>query len=234
MQSELFQEMSTEETNKRVETSFAQGGDRSFIQENQRSLGFIAIGIVVLIVLYFGYQQLYLAPRAEKAVNEVFKAENYAQIDSLQKLAIKGDGSYPGFEQIADEYSNTPSANIANAYLGGLYLRQSQYQEAVTALEKYSATGSPVLDPLVTGLLGDAYSELKDYKKAEAQYKKAADLKSNDFTSPLFLKKLGLVKEAQEDFKGALEAYKKIKKDYPQSFEASMVDAYIGRAEARL
>lgn len=234
LQSELFQEMSTEETNKRVQTSFTQGGDRSFIQENQRSLGFIAIGIVVLIVLYFGYQQLYLAPRAEKAVNEVFKAETYAQIDSLHKLAIKGDGSYPGFEQIANEYSNTPSANIANAYLGGLYLRQSQYQEAVTALEKYSATGSPVLDPLVTGLLGDAYSELKDYKKAENQYKKAADLKSNDFTSPLFLKKLGLVKEAQNDFKGALEAYNKIKKDYPQSYEASMVDAYIGRAEARL
>src|SRR5690606_11697464 len=234
LQSEFIQEMSTTENNNRDTTTIAQGGERSFIQENQKSLGFIALGIVILVLLYFGYQQFYLAPRAEKATNEIFKAETYAQIDSLHKLAIKGDGSYPGFEQIANEYSNTPSANIANAYLGGLYLRQSQYQEAVTALEKYSATGSPVLDPLVTGLLGDAYSELKDYKKAADQYKKAADLKSNDFTSPLFLKKLGLVREAHEDFKGALEAYNKIKKDYPQSYEASMVDAYIGRAEARL
>src|SRR5690606_18678828 len=170
----------------------------------------------------------------EKAVNEVFKAETYAQIDSLHNLAIQGDGSYPGFEQIAEEYSNTPSANIANAYLGGLYLRQGQYQKAVDALGKYSATGSPVLDPLVKGLLGDAYSELKDYKQAEIQYKKAADLKSNDFTSPLFLKKLGLVKEAQNDYKGALDAYKKIKSDFPQSFEASVVDGYIARAEANL
>jgi len=226
--------MSTKEKNKKAQASFAHEGERSFIQENQKSLGFIAIGIVVLVLLYFGYQKLYLAPRAEKASNEVFKAETYAQIDSLQKLAIKGDGSYPGFEQIAEEYSNTPSANIANAYLGGLYLRQGQYQEAVTALEKYSSTGSPILDPLVIGLLGDAYSELKDYKQAGVQYKKAADLKSNDFTSPLFLKKLGLVNEAQNDFKGALDAYKKIKSDYPQSFEASMVDAYIARAEAHL
>jgi len=226
--------MSTKEKNKNAQASFSHEGERSFIQENQKSLGFIAIGIVVLVLLYFGYQKLYLAPRAEKASNEVFKAETYAQIDSLQKLAIKGDGSYPGFEQIAEEYSNTPSANIANAYLGGLYLRQGQYQEAVNALEKYSSTGSPILDPLVTGLLGDAYSELKDYKQAGVQYKKAADLKSNDFTSPLFLKKLGLVNEAQNDFKGALDAYKKIKSDYPQSFEASMVDAYIARAEAHL
>src|SRR5690606_35304191 len=89
---------------------------RVLFKKNQKSLGFIALGIVILVLLYFGYQQFYLAPRAEKASNELFKAESYAQIDSLQSLAIKGDGSYPGFEQIADEYSNTPSANIANAY----------------------------------------------------------------------------------------------------------------------
>jgi len=226
--------MSTTEKHKKGATSIIHTEERSFIKENEKSLGFIALGIIVLVLLYFGYQKFYLAPRAEKANNEVFKAETYAQIDSLQKLAIKGDGSYPGFEQIADEYSNTPSANIANAYLGGLYLRQGQYQEAVNALENYNSTGSPILDPLVIGLLGDAYSELKDYKQAATQYKKAANLKSNDFTSPLFLKKLGLVNEAQNDYKGALDAYKKIKSDFPQSFEASMVDAYIARAEAHL
>lgn len=226
--------MSTTQKNKKVAASTIHHGERSFIKENEKSLGFIAIGIVVLVLLYFGYQQLYLAPRAEKASNEIFKAESYAQIDSLQKLAINGDGSYPGFEQIAEEYSNTPSANIANAYLGGLYLRQGQYQDAINALENYTSTGSPILDPLVIGLLGDAYSELKDYKQAANQYKKAADIKSNDFTSPLFLKKLGLVNEAQNDFKGALDAYNKIKTQYPQSQEASMVDAYIARAEAHL
>lgn len=208
-------------------------GSTNFIKDNQTSLGFIAGGIIVLLLLFFGYQRFYLAPRAEKAVNEMFKAEQYAAIDSLQR-AISGDGSYPGFEKIAEEYSNTKSANIANAYLGGLYLREGKFQEAITALEKFSTTGSPVLDPLVTGLLGDAYSELKDYKKAANQYTKAADLNINDFTSPLFLKKLGLVYEAQNDFKNALSAYNRIKTNYPNSTEASSVDAYIARAEARL
>lgn len=227
--------MSTKQKNKNLTAStINHGGERSFIKENEKSLGFIALGIVVLVLLYFSYQKLYLAPRAEKASNEIFKAESYAQIDSLQKLAINGDGSYPGFEQIAEEYSNTPSANIANAYLGGLYLRQGQFQDAINALENYTSTGSPILDPLVIGLLGDAYSESQDYKQAAAQYKKAADIKSNNFTSPLFLKKLGLVSEAQNDFKGALDAYNKIKKEYPQSQEAAMVDAYIARAEAHL
>lgn len=225
--------MSTLQKNTKQTAPQQVNGSNNFIKENQTSLGFIAGGIVVLLLLFFGYQRFYLAPRAEKATNEMFKAEQYAAIDSLQR-AIEGDGSYPGFEEIAKEYSNTKSSNIANAYLGGLYLREGKFQEAVNALERYSSTGSPVLDPLVIGLLGDAYSELQDYKKAANQYSKAAEQNLNDFTSPLFLKKLGLVNEAQNDFKSALIAYKKIKTQFPNSFEASQVDAYIARAEARL
>ncbi|MGK6350135.1 tetratricopeptide repeat protein [Parapedobacter sp. DT-150] len=209
-------------------------GNRSFILENQKSLVFIVGGIVVLILLYIGYQRFYLAPRAETAADQLYKAEAYATVDSLQQRAIDGDGSYPGFKEIADEYENTKSANVANAYLGGLYLRQGKYQEAVDALEKYSSTGSAILDPLVIGLLGDAYSELKDYKKAASYYKKAAEKNTNTFTSPLLLKKLGLVYEAQNDFKQALEAYKQIQSDFPSSHEATSIESYIARAEAQL
>jgi len=206
----------------------------SFFVENQKSITFIVSGIAVLIILYFGYQKLYLAPRAEKAANLTFKAEEYAAStdDSLHKKAISGDGSYPGFKEIADEYSNTKSANIANAYLGGLYLKEGKYAEAIQALEKYSETGSEVLDPLVVGLLGDAYSEQKDYNKAASFYKQAAEKKDNSYTSPLFLKKLGLVYEQLKDYKKAEEAYTKIKNNYPESQEASLVEGLIARVKA--
>ncbi|TZF85967.1 tetratricopeptide repeat protein (plasmid) [Pedobacter sp. BS3] len=205
----------------------------SFVQENQKSLSFIGGAIIVLILLYFGYQKFYLAPRAEKAANEMFKAEEYAAVDSLSDRAIKGDGSYPGFEKIADEYSGTKSANIANAYLGGLYLQKGEYQKAIEALGNYSSTGSPVIDPLVLGMTGDAYSELKEYDKAITYYKKAADKNDNSFTAPMFLKKLGLVYEQQKDYDAALDAYKKIKNKYPESSEAMNIDEYIARNEAR-
>lgn len=226
--------MSSDKKDKNKSAGVGQENSRSFIQENQKSLSFILGGIVILVLLYIGYQRFYLAPRAEKAVNEMFKAEYYASIDSLEQKAVEGDGSYPGFEKIAEEYSNTRSANIANAYLGGLYLRAGKYQEALQALGKYTETGSPVLDPLVTGLMGDAYSELKDYKKAASFYKKAADMHPNEFTSPLFLKKLGLVYEVQNNYQDALNSYSKIKSEYPNSFEASQIEAYIARAETKL
>lgn len=154
--------------------------------------------------------------------------------DSLANKAINGEGGYPGLEKIADEYDNTKSANLANLYLGGIYLRKGEYKKATEVLGKYSETGSVVADPLALGLLGDAYSELKDFKQAATYYKKAADKASNKFTSPMFLKKLGLVYENNKDFKSAEEAYTKIKTQYPESQEAAMIDEYIARAAAQV
>ena len=226
--------MSKDQKDNLTETDNQLGNTGKFVQENAKSLAVIGIAIVALILLYFGYQNFYLAPRAEKAANEMFRAEEYVAVDSLVDKAIKGDGSYPGFEKIAEEYSSTKSANLANAYLGGLYLQKGEFQKAADALGKYSSTGSPVIDPLVLGMLGDSYSELKDYSKAITFYKKAADKNKNSFTSPLFLKKLGLVYEEQKEYKSAAEAYKKIKSDFSESVEAASIDAYIARAEAHL
>ncbi|MHB1176908.1 MAG: tetratricopeptide repeat protein [Daejeonella sp.] len=226
--------MSKDRKDNLQETENQFGNTGKFIQENSKSLAVIGIAIVALVLLYIGYQNLYLAPRAEKAANEMFRAEGYAAVDSLRDKAISGDGSYPGFEKIADEYSNTKSANIANAYLGGLYLQKGEFQKAVDALGKYSSTGSPVIDPLVLGMLGDAYSELKDYDKAVTYYKKAADKSKNSFTSPLFLKKLGLVYEEQKEFSSAVDVYKKIRTDFSDSYEASTIETYIARAEAQV
>ena len=209
------------------------GPKKPFFQENQKSITFIVVGFIVLILLYIGYKNLYLAPRAEKAANEMYQAETYATIDSLQNKAIEGDGSFPGFKEIADEYSNTKSANIANAYLGGLYLRQKNFKEAIKYLEQYSETGSEILDPLIIGLLGDAYSEEKIYDKAATIYKKAADKSQNAYTTPLFLKKLGLVYEELNDYKNAEAAYQRIRDDYPESAESTTIDSFIARVQAK-
>ncbi|MFM6976815.1 MAG: tetratricopeptide repeat protein [Sphingobacteriaceae bacterium] len=225
--------MSKKQTDSPATNVQAEKSTRKFVQENTRSLTIIGGAILALLLLYFGYQKFYLAPRAEKAANEMFKAEEYATIDSLADRAINGDGSYPGFEKIAEEYSSTKSANIANAYLGGLYLKKGEFEKAVEALGNYSSTGSIVIDPLVLGMMGDAYSELKDYDKAATYYKKAANKYSNSFTSPLFLKKLGLVYEEQKEFGSALKVYTKIKEEYPESAESSNIDEYIARVEAQ-
>lgn len=225
--------MSTQDLSNNKGNPAVKNTSGSFLQNNAKSLVFIGVGIVVLIILYVGYQFLYLKPRAEKAANLMYRAEQHVAIDSLQNRAIEGDGSFVGLKEIADEYSNTESANIANAYLGGLYLRQRNFQEAIKYLENYTDTGSEILDPLVVGLLGDAYSEEKIYDKAASYYKKAADKSKNSYTTPMFLKKLGLVYEVRNDFKNAESVYLRIQREFPESVEASNIESFIGRVQAK-
>ncbi len=63
------------------------------------------------------------------------------------------------------------------------------------------------------GDTGDAYVELKDLDKATTYFKKAIDKSKNTFLSPIYLKKLGLVYEAQNDNKSAANTYKSLKND---------------------
>ena len=218
-------------TDQNVNQPIRKGG---FFEENGKSLLFIAVALLALAAIAVYYFYSYLPNRAEEAAGQMYKAEQYVGVDSLANKAINGEGGYPGLEKIAEEFDNTKSANLANLYLGGIYLRKGEYKKATEALGKYTATGSPVADPLALGLLGDAYSELKDYKQAATYYQKAADKASNKFTSPMFLKKLGLVNENLKDFKGAEEAYTKIKTQFPDSQEAAMIDEYIARAQAQV
>ncbi|MDO3625615.1 tol-pal system YbgF family protein [Mucilaginibacter sp. BT774] len=212
------------------DSDFGQTG--KFVRENQKSLIFIAGAIIAMVIIYFGYQKMYLAPREEKAASQMYVAQDAWQKKDWDK-ALKGDAGYPGFEKIINDYSNTKAANLAYFYAGIAYLNKGDYKKAIDDLTNYRGSDVMVAAEALGGT-GDAYVELKDYDKASTFFKKAADKASNKFLSPFYLKKLGLVYEEQKDYKSADETYKKIKSDYPESSEAQSMDAYIARVEAKL
>lgn len=203
-----------------------------FVQENQKSLIFIGAAIVAMIVIYIAYQKLYIGPREVTAENQMHVAQDFWEKKEWDK-AIKGDAGYPGFEKIINDYSNTKSANLAYFYLGTAYLNKGEYRKAIDNLTNYRGSDLMIAAEAL-GNTGDAYVELKDYDKAETYFKKAADKAKNKFLTPLYLKKLGLLYEAKNDYKSADDAYKQIKTDYPESIQASNIDEYIARAEAKL
>ena len=209
---------------------FEQSG--KFVRDNQKSLVFIAGAIVLMVLLYLGYQKLYLAPREATANSQMYEAQNWWAKKDWDK-AIKGDAGYPGFEKIIADYSNTKAANLAYYYLGIAYLNKGDFKKAIDNLTNYRGGDSMVAAEALGGT-GDAYVETKDYDKAETYFKKAADKASNKFLSPFYLKKLGLVYEAEKQYKDASDTYKKIKSDYPESSEAANIDAYIARVEGNL
>ncbi|WP_295670966.1 tetratricopeptide repeat protein [uncultured Mucilaginibacter sp.] len=207
------------------------GQTGKFVRENQKSLIFIVGAVLAMVIIYIAYQRFYIAPREVTAANQMHVAQDFWEKKQWDK-AISGDAGYPGFAKIADEYSNTKSADLAYFYLGIAYLNKGNYQKAIDNLTNYSGNDYMVAAEALGGT-ADAYVELKDYDKAVTYYKKAADKANNKFLTPMYLKKLGLVYEAQNDYKSADDVYKKIKADYSDSPQGQNIDEYIARAEAK-
>ena len=79
--------------------------------------------------------------------------------DSLYNVALKGsDGKY-GMLNIIEEYSGTPSANLATYYAGTAYLRLKDYKNAVEYLSNFKSEDE-ILAPLAKGNIGDAFVQL--------------------------------------------------------------------------
>lgn len=198
-----------------------------FIEKNQKLLMTI-LGVIALLVLgYFGFQRFILLPREKEAQSQMFMAERYFEQDSL-RLALDGDGQYPGFLQIIDDYGMTKSAKLSHYYVGIIYLNQGKFQEAIEHLEKFK-TDDVMLAPMAKGAIADAYMELGQKEDAAEQYMKAADTYENEFTTPVFLQKAGWAYEDAGNKDKALEAYNRIKTEYPRSTEARDVEKFIIR-----
>ncbi len=203
-----------------------------YIEENQKSLTIILVVIFVLFGGYYGYKKLYLTPKEKEAREQMFVAENYFEVDSF-RLAIMGDGNNYGFEDIIDEYGLTKSANLSNYYIGISNLKEGNFEEAIDALEKFDANDE-IVAAISLGAIGDAYSEMKDYDNAIDYYKRASVYSENQFSAPVYLMKLGLLYEFQEDYSKALEAYETIQKDYVASSEARNIEKYITRIKLKI
>ena len=203
-----------------------------YIEENQKSLTIIILAIVVVVGGYLGYKKFYLEPNNHEALAAMYVAEQYFEKDSF-KLALNGDGANYGFIDIIDEYGFTKAANLAHYYAGISQMRLGQYEDAIKNLEKFDAEDEMVAT-VALGAIGDCYSEQKDYEKAASFYMKAGLRKKNAFTSPIYLKKAGLVYEELKDFNKALKAYNTIKTDFPDSQEGKVIDKYITALQVRM
>ncbi|MBN8702949.1 MAG: tetratricopeptide repeat protein [Bacteroidetes bacterium] len=203
-----------------------------YIIDNQKSLSIIIGAVVALVGGYIGYKYWYVAGQEEEARKEMYKAEAYFEMDSLD-LAINGNGTDKGFLQIADEYGVAPSGNLAHYYLGISYLKKGEFENAIEHLTEFSADDQ-IIAPMAIGATGDAHMELGKTDEAIAYYLKAAEKSKNNFTSPMFLKKAAIAYEEKGSYADAVKIYERIKADFTDSNEGKEMDKYIARAQAAI
>ncbi|WP_445956456.1 tetratricopeptide repeat protein [Yeosuana sp.] len=208
-----------------------------FVEKNQKYI-FIIIGIVAAIVLgYLGYNEYLVKPKQATAMNDMFQAQKYfdeavngVEKDSLFNLALNGGEGKFGMLDIIKEYSGTPAANLANYYAGTAYLKMKDYKNAVTYLSDFSSDDE-VLGPLAKGNIGDAFVQLNQLDDALDYYDQAANMRDNEYTTPMYLYKAGTISLDLGKADKALTYFETIKEKYPNASEIAMVDVLIGKAK---
>ena len=192
---------------------------------------YIAYGGGILLLLiggWFVYQEYVVAPKEKQASEAMWKAEDYYRMDST-RLALNGDGVNRGFIRIISQYSGTKAAKLAKYYAGISYLKLGDFNNAIKYLNDFS-TDDKLVQVRATGALGDAYSE--SGKKAEAadQYRKAGTLYEEDnFNSPEYLFRAGLLYQELGKNKEAIESFRIIKEKYLANQQGRDIDKYLAR-----
>ena len=205
-QAQLHKESTTAEVFDALDAGATRTED--WVKRNQKIIIGTLIAVAVIGLGYLLYQQFVKAPREKNAANELFFAQQFfdeameatdarAQ-DSLFKVAINGGKGKYGFKQIAENYSGTKAANLAEYGMGMAYMRLRDYNNAINHLKEFDST-------------------------------KAFEHSKNDFVTPLYLKKAGIVASLQGKKDDALKYYERIKDEYPTSEEARTIDILIGK-----
>ncbi|MBS1579435.1 MAG: tetratricopeptide repeat protein [Bacteroidetes bacterium] len=191
--------------------------------KNQKTIIIALIAVVVVVGGWYGYNNLIVKPKEEKAQEVIYKAEEYFRKDSFN-LALNGDGITKGFLYIEKNYGGTKAANLSKYYAGVCYLQTGQFQKAVDQLKDFS-TDAKQIQTSAYGALGDAYSELKKNDDAIEYYKKAGNNFEDDAAAEYLFRAAALSK-VNGKTQQAIELYKTIKEKFPK-VDNGRSDKYI-------
>ncbi len=202
---------------------------KGFWDKYSKPLMIVSALLIVVIGGWYGYQHFVVKPKEEKAVEAIFRAEEYFRMDSLN-LALNGDGQNLGFEKIADKFSGTKTGELASIYAGACYIRLNNADKAVKHLKGFSSS-SNLVQARAYKLLGDAYADLGKNEDALSSYKKAAaEFTKDEANSPEYLFMAAyFADQVMKNKDEAVKLYKEIKEEFPQSQQARDADTYLAK-----
>ena len=217
-------------TNEALNVEEALTQSEAFLIKNKKTIIGAVVAVIVIVAGVSMYKHLYAAPREEKAQAALFKGQEYFEAGQFEQ-ALNGDSiGYEGFAKVADEFSGTKAANLAQAYMGICYAKMGQNEQAIEALNLFDGNDQMVA-PAIKGTIGNCYAQLGQLDKAAATLQEAAAQADNNTLSPIFLKQAGEILVKQGKFDEAIQAYTTIKDKYFASYTAMDIDKYIEQAK---
>lgn len=189
----------------------------------------ISVAVILLAGGWYAWQNFVKKPKEAKAVEAMFRAEEYYKMDSINK-ALNGDGQYWGFLKVIDQYGGTKAGNMANFYAGSCYIKINENEKALKYLKKFSTSSKP-LQARAYKLMADAYGDLGQNSNALEYYKKAAYHfeKEEAFSSDCLFTAAYFAQKVMNDTKTATSLYQELKKKFPSTQQALDAETYLAQ-----
>lgn len=202
-----------------------------FIKKNKVVLAGVIGAIVLLVVGGIMFSSSSKEGNYEAQL-ELYPIQHYYSIDSLD-VVINGNGQVDGALDVADSYSGSKAADLANFYAGVAQLKKGQYDDAIESLSKFDANDL-VVQARAYSLIGDAYMEKGELATAITNYQKAVSEKSNEHFTPQYILKLALAQELNGNIAEAVKSYEDLINDYPKATEVNTAKKYKAKLSAQL
>lgn len=202
---------------------------KDFWSKYSKPIVIVSTVLIVAIAGWYLYKSFFKGPKEDKAVEAMYKAEEYYRMDSVN-LALNGDGQYDGFLKIISKYGGTDAANLASFYAGNCYIKLNDNEKAVRYLKKFSSNARQV-QARAYKLTADAYADLGKNADALSYYKKAAHHFEEDAanSAEYLLYAAYLADKVIKDSKAATSLYKEIVEKYPNTSQSQDADKYLAQ-----
>ena len=137
------------------------------------------------------------------------------------KTAINGAGKTPGLKKISEEYSGTPSGNMATLLLANAYYSIKDFDSALKVFKSVSIENKDLAAAALAGT-ADSYVGKNQLGLAAESYQEASKKAENTVLKAQYLAHAADSYQAINQLQKASELYTKIIADYPGSTGAAL------------
>ncbi|MCX6180094.1 MAG: tetratricopeptide repeat protein [Chlorobiales bacterium] len=148
------------------------------------------------------------------------------------KAAISGVGSISGLKKISDDYSGTPSGNMASLLLGNAYYSIKDFDSALKVFKSVSIKNNDLAAAAFAGA-GDSYVGKNQLGQAADAYQEASKKAENTVLKAQYLDHAADSYQAINQLQKASELYTKIIADYPGSTGAALAQRSLWKISGR-
>ena len=195
----------------------------------------VIIGVLVLLLCIGGGIFFWMQHQKTSEQEAALQLSRVAPIldRGEYKTAITGTGNLPGLKKIADDYTGTPSGNMASLLLANAYYSIKDFDSALKVFKSVSIENKDLAAAALAGA-GDSYVGKNELGLAAESYQEASKKAENSVLKAQYLAHAADSYQAVNQLQKASELYTKIIADYPGSTGAALAQRSLWKISGKL